>query len=110
MIEAGSQPGGSGARGRLGGLDNLTRANAARASRNAARLAVDQRPDRLQIGLLPLPGLDVRVAHLVSFVAVLTAEITCLCHGRFRVLREPRCSTGATAPQQCGLAPSRNRR
>jgi hypothetical protein len=23
------------------------------------------------------------VAHLVSFVAVLTAEITCLCHCRF---------------------------
>ena len=83
MIEAGSHPGGSGACGRLGGLDNLTRTDAARAGRNPADLAIDDRPNRLQVGLLPLPGLDVRVAHLVSFVAVLTAEITCLCHGRF---------------------------
>ncbi len=83
MIEAGSQPGGSGALGRLGGLDNLTRTNAARAGRHAADLAIDERPNRLQVGVLPLPSLDVRVAHFVSFVAVLTAEITCLCHGRF---------------------------
>ena len=83
MIEAGSQPGGSGTVGRLGGLDNLTRANAARAGRDAPYLAIHDCPNRLQVRLLPLPGLDVRVAHLVSFMAVLTAEIACLCHGRF---------------------------
>jgi len=82
-MELGSQPGGSGTRGRLGGLDNPTRANATRAGRNSANLTFDDRPKRLQVGLLPLPGLDVRVAHFVSLVAVLAAEITCLCHGRF---------------------------
>ena len=46
--------------------------------------AVHDGPKRLEIRPLPLPRLDVRVAHLVRFVAVLTAEITCLCHVGFR--------------------------
>lgn len=82
MIEAGSQPGGSDTSGRLRSLDNLARSNAAGAGPDPLDLPLYDRPNRLQVRLLPLPGLDVRVAHLVGFVAALAAEIACVCHGR----------------------------
>ena len=103
-IPLGSQPGGSGTRGRLRGLDNLTRADAARACHHPLDPAVYDCLNRLQVRLLPLPGLDVRVAHFVSLVAVLAAEIACLCHGRSSAPKGPRLSTGSAEPQICCVA------
>jgi hypothetical protein len=43
------------------------------------------------------------VTHFVSLVAVLAAEIACLCHGRSSAPKGPRLSTGPAEPQICGV-------
>jgi hypothetical protein len=44
------------------------------------------------------------VTHFVSLVAVLAAEITCLCHGGSSTPKGRVVSTGAPMPQICGVA------
>ncbi len=64
----------------LGGLGDAARADAPSADPHAAGTTVDRRTDRLQVRVLPLSGLDVRVAHLVSLLRGLTADFARVCH------------------------------
>ena len=70
-------------RGLLGGLDDLARAQAARADADALDAAVDHRADRLEIRLEPPRAHVVRVAVLPADDRTLPADFTALRHKQY---------------------------
>ena len=65
---------------KLGGLNDLTGSDAAGAHTHTLNPAILHRAHGLQVGLLPLPRLDVRVADLVCPLTGLSTEIATKCH------------------------------
>ena len=67
--------------GLLHGFLDFAAAETACADPNAFRLAVDQCPDWLEIGLEDSLGLIIGVTDVIAGLATFATKITCKCHG-----------------------------